>query len=378
MWKSRLWLRQTLSLALVLAFVIPTLAATAEENPSETPETKGVTYRVYATREGMVGSTTANGHLIKPHDRFVALPSRDVLSRDGGTEFSVRLSYKGRTTIAPVWDVGPWNRDDNYWEPIRNLGIDLPLGVPEAQTAFYDNYNFGNDERGREVLVPAGIDLADGTFWDDLGMTGNDWVDVTFLWLDQPVALPTDAATPLTGDPGSEYFAETKHNLRGAFREYWRASGELPIFGYPLTEEFTEGDLIVQYFERARFEYHPDLPEGHRVSLTHLGRIISKQRRFAEIPAFPDGKDRQFFKEVNHSLSFGFLNFWENNGGLALFGFPISEEFDSTSSGGDGTAVMQYLERQRFEYHPEYAGTPYAIELGLLGRELLVQKGWLK
>ena len=29
---------------------------------------------------------------------------------------------------------------------------------------------------------PAGIDLADGTFWDGLGMTDNDWVTVTYLW----------------------------------------------------------------------------------------------------------------------------------------------------------------------------------------------------
>ncbi len=30
---------------------------------------------------------------------------------------------------------------------------------------------------------------------------------------------------------------------------------------------------------------------------------------------------------------------------------------------------MQYFERARFEYHPEYAGTPYEVLLGLLGRE---------
>jgi hypothetical protein len=32
------------------------------------------------------------------------------------------------------------------------------------------------------VLNPAGIDLADGAFWDGLGMTDNDWVDVNLLW----------------------------------------------------------------------------------------------------------------------------------------------------------------------------------------------------
>ena len=32
-----------------------------------------LTYRVYGTREGLVGGTTANGHIIKSYDRFVAL-----------------------------------------------------------------------------------------------------------------------------------------------------------------------------------------------------------------------------------------------------------------------------------------------------------------
>src|SRR5690348_8736170 len=36
---------------------------------------KPVTYKVYATREGLVGHTTANGHRVAPADHFVSLPS---------------------------------------------------------------------------------------------------------------------------------------------------------------------------------------------------------------------------------------------------------------------------------------------------------------
>jgi hypothetical protein len=32
--------------------------------------------------------------------------------------------------------------------------------------------------------------------------------------------------------------------------------------------------------------------------------------------------------------------------------------------------MTQHFERARFEYHPENAGTPYEVLLGLLGREL--------
>ncbi|MGW1135890.1 SH3 domain-containing protein, partial [Streptomyces griseoluteus] len=57
----------------------------------------------------------------------------------------------------------------------------LAQGTPEAQAAYANGYHGGLGESGRRVANPAGIDLADGTFWDGLGMTGNDWVDVTFV-----------------------------------------------------------------------------------------------------------------------------------------------------------------------------------------------------
>ncbi|CAL9600247.1 hypothetical protein SUDANB58_05423 [Streptomyces sp. enrichment culture] len=141
-----------------------------------------VTYRLFATREGLVGHTTANGHVIQPRDHFVALPSRRMLASNGGREYRVRLCYKGRCETAPVWDVGPWNTRDDYWNPSaqREMWRDLPQGTPQAQAAYQNGYNGGLDEFGRRVANPAGIDVADGTFWDGLGMTDNDWVDVTF------------------------------------------------------------------------------------------------------------------------------------------------------------------------------------------------------
>src|SRR5438067_5825334 len=54
----------------------------------------------------------------------------------------------GKNTFVPVKDVGPWNIDDNYWDPAdgayprprRKFG-DLPQGTPESQAAFYNGYN---------------------------------------------------------------------------------------------------------------------------------------------------------------------------------------------------------------------------------------------
>lgn len=148
-----------------------------------------VTYRIYATREGLVGQKTANGHIITSRDHFVALPSSTVLNCNGCSTYTVNIRYpaNGRTVSnVRVYDVGPWNTQDNYWKSPRAIFNDLPQGLPEAQAAYQNGYNGGRDQSGRIVTNPAGIDLADGTFWDDLGMSGNDWVEVTFNWQPAP------------------------------------------------------------------------------------------------------------------------------------------------------------------------------------------------
>jgi hypothetical protein len=154
-------------------------SAKAAVAPAATP----VSYRVYATREGLVGGTTANGHVIVSSDHFVALPSGRNLSPRGSTQYSVKVCGPTRCETAPVWDVGPWNTKDDYWNPsaTRQEFKDLARGLPEAQAAYLNGYNGGKDEGGRRVLNPAGIDLADGTFYN-VGLNNNGYVTVTYLW----------------------------------------------------------------------------------------------------------------------------------------------------------------------------------------------------
>ncbi len=143
-----------------------------------------LTVRLYATREGAVGGVTANGHIVVVRDHFVSLPSRLGLSAKGTGSRSVRVcsAATGRCEYAPVWDVGPWNTRDDFWNYSRQMWPSLPRGVPEAQAAYQNGFNGGRDQFGRTVTNPSGIDLADGTFWDGVGLRDNAWVTVTFLW----------------------------------------------------------------------------------------------------------------------------------------------------------------------------------------------------
>lgn len=84
-----------------------------------------------------------------------------------------------------------------------------------------------------------------------------------------PQTFPTAPPSAVTN--GAQFFSQTSHTLSGAFLEYWQANGGLPIFGYPTSEPFEEGGHLVQYFERARLELHPELPAKNQVLLTRLG-----------------------------------------------------------------------------------------------------------
>ncbi len=84
-----------------------------------------------------------------------------------------------------------------------------------------------------------------------------------------------------TDDPTRDFFAASGHSLGGAFRWFWQTRGGLPVFGYPISEEFLEvnpldgREYLVQYFERARFEYHPEhAGTDLEVQLAHLGRQL--------------------------------------------------------------------------------------------------------
>ncbi len=191
-------------------------------------------------------------------------------------------------------------------------------------------------------------------------------------------------ATP-SPDPDARFFPETGHRLSGGFKEFWEAKGGLPIFGFPLSEEFQENGLTVQYFERAVLEYHTEYANTRfevqpRLLGSQLaaGRPETAFKRLADPGATPKLPGNFFltayYDSTGHSLSGPFRSFWEANGGLDLFGYPISEPFFVRGADGKQRQV-QYFQRCRMDYFPELDNTPYNIQLGLLAREYAQSNG---
>ncbi len=78
------------------------------------------------------------------------------------------------------------------------------------------------------------------------------------------------------------------------------------------------------------------------------------------------------FPETNHCIDGRIREYWEQNGGLPVFGFPIGDMEDVTIEGKP--VRMQRFERNRLELHPENA-RPYDVLLGRLGADRLQQQG---
>jgi hypothetical protein len=94
------------------------------------------------------------------------------------------------------------------------------------------------------------------------------------------------------------------------------------------------------------------------------------RQAFQPVPSIANTDTKVFYAATGHTLGGVFKTYWEQHGGLAQFGYPITEEYQEVSLTDGKTYTTQYFERARFEEHPENKGTQYEVLQGLLGREM--------
>lgn len=152
------------------------------------------------------------------------------------------------------------------------------------------------------------------------------------------------------------------------FASFWQTNGGELIFGQPITDPLEQDALVVQYFENARFEYDP---QTDSVGLGLVGRERTEWRDFGPQPRLAAASLRP--EGANYDLTGSFRTFWENNGGVAIFGLPISPaQFEARPT---GRFKVQYFERALMIEHPLLAGTADEIELAPLGQEVAAARG---
>jgi peptide/nickel transport system substrate-binding protein len=181
-------------------------------------------------------------------------------------------------------------------------------------------------------------------------------------------------------------------DVAGRFLEVWSKAGNdqanTYVNGLPITNRRPEistedgKSYDTQWFERAKYEAHPENKAPYDVLLGRLGAnfvegrgsidpATNKPRNAADTPfvgvAQPSdlSATKLYFPETKHTISGKILEYWNRYGGLQQFGYPLSEAFNEVSTDGK-TYQTQYFERAKFEVHPEKAA-PYEVEIGLLG-----------
>jgi hypothetical protein len=147
---------------------------------------------------------------------------------------------------------------------------------------------------------------------------------------------------------GVRYFPETGHWVTGDFLDrYESVSDPLHLFGLPITDEFVDKTtgLTIQYFKKVRFELHPEAPPELRVQLSPLGDYLYIPGDSLTLP--PNVPACRSFPETGYEVCFAFEDFFESEGGIGQFGYPISN-FEVHEN-----LIVQYFQRARFEWHPE-------------------------
>lgn len=261
-------------------------------------------------------------------------------------------------------------RDPNTGQVVKQLSAPIAL-------------TFGFDVNA----LPAGTTVDDLAvfFWDE---DNGGWVELPST-VDPVTGQVTGVVSHLTVfavmvkipaqrdiSPDLRFYGVTGNFLAYAFKERFDSTGGLDRYGYPRTNDQVERGVTAQWFQRGRLEWHPGNPEGYRVLLGLVGSELLELRgvTFPEAAA-PTGapvEGFKYFPETGHYIAFAFLRYYDENGGLDAFGYPVSEEFVANG------LVVQYFQRARFEFHPENLGTPYEVQLGLVGDEILRMTGRLQ
>jgi peptide/nickel transport system substrate-binding protein len=197
-------------------------------------------------------------------------------------------------------------------------------------------------------------------------------------------AIPHGASAAPADQARSRTFPETNQTVSGRFLEVWEAQKDyntsLYINGFPVTDKhaevnFDDGKTYqTQWFERARFEEHPENQKPYDVLLGRLGAYAAEGRTDAPFKKIAKPASGTWFQETGHTISGAIEKYWNQYGGLSQFGFPLSEQFTEVSKDDPSKSyTVQYFERQRFELHPENAGTQFEVLLGRLGAEQMGQ-----
>jgi hypothetical protein len=139
---------------------------------------------------------------------------------------------------------------------------------------------------------------------------------------------------PAVPDPNRQYFPATGHVVAYAFLDYFHEKGGVDIFGYPRSELLYEDGYYVQYFQRARMEWHPEDAVGTQVRLTNIGEIYVQRHDINIDPLIIELRQLNATASVRHVVV-------EQQGVQTVFVY-IVDQYENPVEGVDVEGVIRY------------------------------------
>jgi photosystem II stability/assembly factor-like uncharacterized protein len=309
------------------------------------PEVSGLVYA--ATRDGFYRNTDGQSWQKMATGEITPLFGSDAIQQN----LTVKPSFTAVTTKSAANSVSGLRSTMLY-----AVGSDGRLDR-------YENRDFGSDV---VAVIPGATGLPDFTAYGGVNPADK---------------LPAPSDADVKANPDKLYVPQSGHFVQGEFKTTWTRTDipALSFYGYPLTEQFIEYDprsksnKLVQYFERVKFELPSPATANDNVRTSLIGYDAIEGRYFPPGRFAVTTDSQQYFDQTKHLLKGAFFDFWQNNGGLSRFGYPITEEFTEKNAEGKDT-VYQYFERAKFAFDP----VTHQVTISLLGLEVLQKKGWVK
>lgn len=316
-------------------------------------------------------------HVREMKDRMAA--SGDWLNKIWITEIGMQAEP---APIRVHWLMEPTPQEEQQAEYLLQVYTRL-LALPDlVERVFWFKYeDFRENGLPRNWGLVRLRETGDGHYDDDLMPYPRKPAYSVYQRLANAAAFPLARRPARPSRLDERYFPQTGQTVSGVFLRYWDENGGLARFGLPRTAAFWQGGRLVQYFERARFERFPEYagtPNEVQLGLLGLHLVESGRLTIRALAPEPTGPNTRYFPETRVVLANGFKAYWEQNGGVRYFGLPITGELREVNPIDGQEYTVQYFERARFEYHPRLRGTPYEIQLGLLGNQLLTTSGWYR
>ncbi|MDW8328192.1 MAG: hypothetical protein RMK99_16635 [Anaerolineales bacterium] len=153
---------------------------------------------------------------------------------------------------------------------------------------------------------------------------------------------------PSPTDPSCVYFPQSGHAVCHSFLKYYNEHGQLDRFGYPISPMYLEKDRLVQWFQRARMEFHPGRPEGQRVTVAPLGRIYRDEKKLDKTYEIPRaGSNSATFAVVQLRARATVANPVIKRGTTQTVYVTVTDQLNAPVQGALVTAVIHYPDGAR-------------------------------